>query len=95
MIIKHQPYIENKSLDGYVKAFYNKLSSKGYAVTAKGYSGENITIADKSDFINAKNYNVLYGSYNYCEFSIEESFRFPVSLEESDNFYLIKKPIFK
>lgn len=45
-----------------VKAFYSNLSSKGYAVTAKGYSGNSITIADKSDFINAKDYNVLYWS---------------------------------
>ena len=45
-----------------VKAFYSNLSSKGYAVTAKGYSDKGITIADKNDFINAKNYNVLYWS---------------------------------
>lgn len=45
-----------------VKAFYSNLNSKGYAVTAKGYSGNSITIADKSDFINAKDYNVFYWS---------------------------------
>ena len=45
-----------------VEAFYSNLSSKRYAVTAKGYSDKNIAIADKSDFINAKNYNVLYWS---------------------------------
>lgn len=45
-----------------VVVFNDNLISRGYAVTAKGYTSNGITIADKNDFTNAKNYNVLYWS---------------------------------
>ncbi len=47
---------------GDVIEFYNNLKSKEYNVTGRGYSGNNISIANKNDFINAKNYNVFYWS---------------------------------